>query len=149
MAERGERQLPPLNTGWLAAMAIDVDRLETDRVEAAWTVAPQHLQPFGLVHGGVFSGVVETLCSIGAQLSVASGQAIVGVENHTSFLRPVREGRLRAVGRPVHQGRTTQLWEAQVFDEQQRLVATGRVRLMSVPAEPGPETKPAGTPPHT
>jgi uncharacterized protein (TIGR00369 family) len=148
MAERRDKQLPPLNlnTGWLAAMAIEMDSVEPDRVAAAWTVGPQHLQPFGLVHGGVFCGVVETLCSFGAHLSVGPGHTIVGVENHTSFLRPVRSGRLDAVARPVHQGRTTQLWEAHVFDEQQRLVATGRVRLMSVPAEASPETRPAGTP---
>ncbi len=146
MAEQDGRQMPPFNSGWLAAMAISMDHVEPERVEASWTVGPQHLQPFGLVHGGVYCGVVETVCSYGAHLNVPSGQLIVGVENHTSFLRPVRGGTLRAIARPVHRGRTTQLWEAEVLDEQQRLVASGRVRVMSVPAEASPKTKPAGTP---
>lgn len=148
MVERHDNQRPALDlsSGWLAAMAIEMGSIAADRVEATWSVGPQHLQPFGLVHGGVFCGVVETLCSFGAQLNVLPGHNIVGVENHTSFLRPVRSGKLSAVATPVHQGRTTQLWQAEVFDAQQRLVATGRVRLMSVPAEVSPETRPAGTP---
>jgi uncharacterized protein (TIGR00369 family) len=59
------------------------------------------------------------------------GQHVVGLENNTSFVRAVREGaRLRAIATPVTRGRQTQVWEARVLDDEDRLVATGRVRLL-------------------
>ncbi len=119
-----------LDSGWLAAMGMELSSAEKDRVEFAWSVGPEHLQPFGIVHGGVYSGAVETACSIGAVLNVEDGSSVAGVENHTSFLRSVTAGRLTVVATPIHRGRSTQLWEASITDEQQRLVATGRVRLM-------------------
>lgn len=118
--------------GWAHAMGLKFVHVAADRVEVEWTVGPEHLQPFGIVHGGVFSGVVETVCSIGAVLGAPAGKTIVGLENHTSFLRAVRSGTLRAVGTPVHQGRTTQLWQAEVRDPEGRVVASGRLRLMLI-----------------
>jgi uncharacterized protein (TIGR00369 family) len=61
---------------------------------------------------------------------MSRGQTVVGLENHTSFLRAVRSGRLRAVALPLTRGRRTQVWEATVTDEEGRIAATGRVRLM-------------------
>jgi uncharacterized protein (TIGR00369 family) len=79
----------------------------------------------------VYAGIIETLCSVGAALdAMPRGQSVVGLENHTSFLRAVREGRLRCTARPLSRGRKSQVWEAAVHDEQGRLVATGRVRLL-------------------
>jgi 1,4-dihydroxy-2-naphthoyl-CoA hydrolase len=128
-------------TGWAGAMGLRMLHLAADRVELEWTVGPEHLQPFGIVHGAVFSGVVETVCSVGAALGAAAGKGIVGMENHTSFLRPVRSGTLRAVGTPVHSGRSTALWEAQITDSEGRLIASGRLRMMLIDA---PVTAPGG-----
>lgn len=122
--------------GWTGAMGMSLDVAEPERVELSWTVGPEHLQPWGLVHGGVFCGAVETACSIGASLNLEPGLVAVGMENQTSFLRPVRSGALRVVATPRHRGRSSQLWQADVLDEQQRVVATGRLRLMAVPAAP-------------
>lgn len=98
----------------------------------------RHLQPYGLVHGGVYAGMIETLCSTGAALTVLSeGKSAVGLENSTSFLRAVRSGTLRCTARPVFTGRRSHVWEAQVQDDRDRLVATGRVRMMVL--EPGSE----------
>jgi uncharacterized protein (TIGR00369 family) len=94
-------------------------------------VAAKHLQPMGIVHGGVYCGLVETVCSVGAHLyATHKGMLVVGVDNHTSFLRATRSGKLRTTGRPLARGRRTQLWEARVEDERGELVATGRVRLI-------------------
>ena len=113
-------------------------------VEIEWTVAKQHLQPYGIVHGGVHAGVIETVCSVGAGLAAADrGQTggVVGLENHTSFIRAVREGaKLRARATPLTRGRTTQVWHAEVRDEGGQLVASGNVRLLSTP-ELGPSPK--------
>jgi len=132
---RDENPLKTLDPsrGWAAAMGLTIVKLEKDEVVIEWTVDERHLQPYGLVHGGVHSGVVESACSLGAGLN-SNGKGVVGVENHTSFLRAVREGRLRASARPLHVGAREQLWEASIVDERDRLVATGRVRLFHVEA---------------
>src|SRR5207245_9912424 len=87
---------------------------------------------YGIVHGGVPCGIIETLASMGAFLSAREhGQHVVGLENSTSVIRAVRAGaRLHAVATPVTRGRQTQVWQAQVLDESDRLVASGRVRLL-------------------
>jgi uncharacterized protein (TIGR00369 family) len=95
-------------------------------------IGPEHLQPQGLVNGGVLAALVEVAGSWGGVLNAPPGMQVVGVENHTSFLRPARSGKLLATARPVHIGRRSQLWETQVEDEAGKLVATGRLRLMAV-----------------
>ncbi len=117
--------------GYSIAMGLRFTGVKPDEVEARMTVGKQHLQPYGIVHGGVHAGMIETLCSAGAAISVyAEGRTVVGLENSTSFLRAVREGELRCVAHPLHRGRTSQMWQAEVYDDRDRLVATGRVRLM-------------------
>lgn len=118
--------------GWPQAMGIVIASATPDEVRAELTVGPQHLQPYGVVHGGVYCGLIETLASVGAALvALPRGQSVVGLENNTSFIRAVRAGtKLHAVCIPVTRGRKTQVWQAQVLDEQERMVATGRVRLL-------------------
>jgi 1,4-dihydroxy-2-naphthoyl-CoA hydrolase len=119
-----------MNAGWATAMGLEIVTITAQEVVVEWTVDDRHLQPFGIVHGGVHSGVIETVCSLGAAMAAAPrGQIVMGIENHTSFLRAVRGGRLRATGKPIHVGQRAQLWEASITDEQNRVIATGRVRL--------------------
>lgn len=123
--------------GWCTANGLDFVSVALDEVVAEWTIAAHHLQAYGIVHGGVHCGVIETLASVGAAVNAMEhGRGAVGLENHTSFIRAVRVGqRLRAVARPLTRGRTTQVWEAEVRSEDGKLVATGRVRLLC--ADPG------------
>jgi uncharacterized protein (TIGR00369 family) len=122
-----------LPDGWVKAMGIVVTRATADEVECEWTVEEKHQQAYGIVHGGVHAGVIETLASIGAALvALPRGQRVVGLENSTSFIRAVRGGKLRALARPVTRGRTSQVWEAWIRDEEGKLVASGRVRLLCV-----------------
>src|SRR5215469_8794311 len=125
-----------LNTnlgGWSAAMGMHFIRATKEVVEAELIIGPDHLQAYGVVHGGVHSGVVETVASVGAALSaLEQGSSVVGVENHTSFLLAVREGKLHATARPLMRGKRTQVWEANITDDAGRLVATGRVRLIAL-----------------
>jgi uncharacterized protein (TIGR00369 family) len=125
-------------TGFDGAMAFEVLRADRDEVVVEYTVDEQHRQPYGIVHGGVHCGVIESVCSTGAALdAMPRGQSVVGLENHTSFVRAVRAGRVRVVATPVTRGRRTQVWEATARDEQGRVVATGRVRLLCL--DPGTE----------
>jgi uncharacterized protein (TIGR00369 family) len=98
----------------------------------SWTVGPQHLQPYGIVHGGVYCSVVEASASIGAALWYGERGQVVGAANNTNFLRAVREGRLVATATPVHRGRSQQLWQVEVLDDADRLVARGEVRLQNL-----------------
>jgi uncharacterized protein (TIGR00369 family) len=125
--------------GWVRAMGIHFTVANADEVRCQLEVSTQHLQAYGIVHGGVHSGLIETMASVGAAAAaLPRGLAVVGLENHTSFIRAVRAGAgLRGVATPITRGRRTQVWEGQVFDEQDRLVATGRVRLLCFDAEEG------------
>jgi 1,4-dihydroxy-2-naphthoyl-CoA hydrolase len=118
-------------SGWVKEMGITILNASADEVACEWEVGEKHHQGYGIVHGGVHCGVVETLASIGAALVAhPRGQRVVGLENSTSFIRAVRSGRLHAVARPLTRGRTTQVWEAWIRDEEEKLVAQGRVRLL-------------------
>jgi 1,4-dihydroxy-2-naphthoyl-CoA hydrolase len=132
VSEDFAQRLNELPEGWLQAMDVTITRATQDEVRAELTVGPQHLQGYGIVHGGVHCGLIESLASIGAALfALPRNQSVVGLENNTSFVRAVREGaRLHAVSTPITRGRKTQVWEARVLDDQERLVATGRVRLL-------------------
>lgn len=132
MAEDFAPQLNAFPEGWVHAMGMTITHATKDEVRAELTVGRQHLQGYGIVHGGVHCGIVETLSSMGAYLFARErGQHVVGLENSTSFIRAVRSGaKLHAVATPITRGRQTQVWQAQVFDEDDRLVATGRVRLL-------------------
>lgn len=119
--------------GWVKEMGIVILSASTDEVTCEWEVGEKHHQGYGIVHGGVHCGVIETLASIGAAVVAhPRGQRVVGLENSTSFIRAVRSGKLRAVARPVTRGRTSQVWEAWIRDEKEQLVAQGRVRLLCI-----------------
>ena len=122
--------------GFDAAMGFRLVRASLDEVVVEYVVDDRHRQPYGIVHGGVHCAAVETACSIGAGINaVARGQAVVGVENHTSFIHAVRAGRVRVTATPLTRGRRTQVWEATARDESGRTVSTGRVRLLCLDPE--------------
>jgi len=119
--------------GWIREMGISILKATADEVSCEWEVTEKHHQPDGIVHGGVHCGVIETLASVGAAVvALPRGQQVVGLENSTSFIRAVRSGKLTAMARPVTRGRTTQVWEGWIRDQQGNLVAEGRVRLLCV-----------------
>ena len=124
--------------GFNNTLGLTFTKAEPDEYVAEIQIADRHLQPYGLVHGGVFASMIETLCSTGAALMVwPENKSTVGLENNTSFLRAVRKGRLRCTARPLVLGKRSHVWEADIRDDQGRLVAAGRVRLMVL--EPGAE----------
>ena len=123
----------PERTGWERMMGIRFITATTDEVVAEMNVSEEHHQPMGAVHGGVYCGLIESATSRGAyEVTKSRGQAPpVGVENHTSFIRTARCGRIRVSATPITRGRSSQLWEANVRDEAGQLLATGRVRLVT------------------
>lgn len=122
--------------GLVEALGFRLDEVGPDVVTLSWDVRAQHLQPYGIVHGGVHCAAIETTASVGAALWYGDRGKVVGVHNATDFLRAVRSGRLTARAVPVHRGRLQQLWAVEVTGEDGRLVAKGQVRLQNLPAEP-------------
>ena len=122
--------------GFNNAMGLHFTKASPEEYVAEIEITDHHLQPYGLVHGGIYAGMIETLCSTGAALTVwEENKHTVGLENNTSFLRAVRGGRLRCTARPLVLGKRSHVWEADIHDDKDRLVAAGRVRMMVL--EPG------------
>ncbi len=119
--------------GWNTSMGLSFLRASSSEVVAELEVADCHHQPYGIVHGGVHAGIIETVSSVGAAIhAMEHGRSVVGLENHTSFLHAVRKGKLTVTARPLMRGKRTQVWEGVVTDDANRVVATGRVRLLSL-----------------
>jgi uncharacterized protein (TIGR00369 family) len=120
-------------TGFDRLLGLEITEATATRVCSELRISSCHTQIHGVVHGGVYTSIVETLGSIGAALSARTfGRTIVGLDNHTSFLKATREGLLTAVSEPITQGRRTQLWQTCIYDANQQLVAKGQLRLLCI-----------------
>jgi 1,4-dihydroxy-2-naphthoyl-CoA hydrolase len=94
-------------------------------------------QVFGLVHGGVYASIAESLASICTGMSVfPEGKTANGLSNQTSFLRPMLEGTIHAVAVRKHAGRTTWVWEVEQSDDQGRLCVLTRMTIAVREAPP-------------
>lgn len=123
------------HSGFDEQLGLAITSASGDEVVATLVVGPTHLQPYGLVHGGVLCALVETVGSIGGALWFGDRGKVVGTANHTNFLRGVRDGCLTATATPIHRGRSQQLWNVDVTDEQGRLAAKGELRLANLASE--------------
>ena len=125
-----------VNAPFVDHVGLHWDELSPGRVRAHVDAAERHQQPYGIVHGGVYATIVETLASVGAAINVyGQEKVVVGVSNTTDFIRAHREGRLDAVGQPLHVGRTQQLWEVVITRTDGKQVARGKVRLQNIDAD--------------
>lgn len=116
--------------GFLSRVGFVLETATEDRVAGYLDLQPHHLQPMGIVHGGVYTTIIESTASIGAALTaMKDGKGAAGIENHTSFIRSTGAGRVRAEAVPLQRGRRLHLWRVEVTDEQGRMLAHGTVRL--------------------
>lgn len=118
--------------GFDGAVGLEYTEISADVVRATWEVTPSLHQPAGIMHGGVLCSVVESLASIGASIWLGERGHVVGVNNNTDFLRASRRGRLVAEARPIHRGRTQQLWQVDITNDEGKQVAQGKVRLANI-----------------
>lgn len=118
----------------MSLLDIEFDERTATRVSGSIAADERHHQPWGIVHGGLYTTAIETFATTGAFEAVKDrGQRAVGVSNATDFLRPHRAGRLNVLATAIHQGRTQQLWLVEIRrPEDDKLVARGQVRLQNV-----------------
>ena len=137
MSSAGDQGRDQIEMGFVKLLGLRIEEASGDRVVLACPVTPDLHQPYGLVHGGVYATLAETAASVAGALWFGDRGKVVGVSNHTDFLRAVRDGELRAEATPLARGRTTQLWQVEVSDQRGRLVAHAKVRLQNVAEAPG------------
>jgi uncharacterized protein (TIGR00369 family) len=116
--------------GYDALYGLEVLEVHDELVTARVEVRDDLRQPFGLVHGGVFASIAETLASLGtAVVVVPEGKAAMGLSNSTSFLRPILDGTIHARAIRRHRGRTTWIWDVEITDDDGRLCAMTRMTI--------------------
>ena len=115
-------------------LGIEYVETEPGRVVMTMPVDERHRQPLGYLHGGASVVLAETVATTGAWLNCPEGKVAFGSEINASHLRPKREGTLTAIGTPVQVGRTNQVWEVEIRDEEGKPVCVSRCRLAVVDA---------------
>jgi 1,4-dihydroxy-2-naphthoyl-CoA hydrolase len=132
-------ELPfPLDVGFDHLYGLKLTEVADDLMRATVSVRDELKQPAGLVHGGVYAAVAESLATTGTALAVfADGKTAIGLSNQTSFLRPITQGNINAQARARHRGRTTWVWEVELTDDAGRLCVLTRVTVAVRPAPPG------------
>jgi 1,4-dihydroxy-2-naphthoyl-CoA hydrolase len=133
-----EAPLPPDFTApFDTELGLRFTELGPDGARAQLEVQPKLLQPMGLMHGGVYCSMVESMASVAAYTWLdanGGGGNVVGVNNNTDFLRSVTSGTIYGAAEPIHRGRRQQLWLVTITDADGRVVARGQVRLQNLEA---------------
>ena len=121
--------------GFDALYGLEVLEVTDELVRAQVAVRDELRQPFGLVHGGLYASMAESLASMATAMAVAEdGKQAMGLSNATSFLRPITEGTVHATARRLHRGRTTWIWDVEITDDAGRRCALTRMTIAVRPA---------------
>jgi 1,4-dihydroxy-2-naphthoyl-CoA hydrolase len=136
----------PLERTFDALYGLEILESSPEEVTARVAVRDELKQPMGLVHGGVFASIAESIASLGTAWAVfEDGMMAQGLSNQTSFLRPILEGTIHARARRRHRGRTTWVWEVDITDDDDRLCALVRMTIAVRPL-PGRDAERAAQP---
>ncbi len=126
-------------SGLDATLGFKYQIVSGDGSVATFEAGDLHRQPHGIVHGGTYCALVESVASVSAAMWLQEKglpPTVVGVNNSTDFLRSVRSGVVTGRAVPIHRGRSSQLWQVDLTDDDDRLVAQGRVRLQNLDRAP-------------
>jgi len=116
-------------------LGFEVGEFDDERITGSFEVEDRVRQPFGIVHGGAYAALAETLASVGTYFAVeGNGEIAVGQNNDTSFMRPVASGTVHANGTRRHRGRTTWIWDVEFTDDEGRVCAISRITIAVRPA---------------
>lgn len=124
--------------GFDALYGLEILSADAETVRGVIPVRDELKQPAGLVHGGVYASMAESLASYGTWFQVAlRGQVAMGLSNHTSFMRPITAGSIHGEARVLHGGRTTWVWDVRITDDEDRLCVVTRMTVAVRDAEQG------------
>jgi uncharacterized protein (TIGR00369 family) len=116
--------------GFDALLGLTITDFDDGLVRGEVAVREELKQPYGLVHGGVFAAIAESLASLATALAVArDGRQAMGQANQTSFLRPITSGGIHGTARARHRGRSSWVWDVEITDDQGRLCALTRMTV--------------------
>lgn len=114
----------------LETLGIKIVEFTPERVVATMPVTPKVHQPYGIMHGGASVVLAETVASAGSYLFIdPATQRAVGLEINANHIRSKSDGVVKAVGTPVHVGRSTMVWDIRLLDEQERLICISRCTI--------------------
>ncbi len=120
-------------------LGFSLERLDEETWKISTEIQDAHRQPLGLVHGGTYAAMAETVASVGTVAAVfPDGNIAVGQSNLTHFLRPARRGTITGTARAIHRGRTSWIWEIDMTDDQGRRVARSTVTMAVRPRAEAP-----------
>jgi 1,4-dihydroxy-2-naphthoyl-CoA hydrolase len=130
MGSPSAEQINQVLMGFDRLYGLEILSLSDTEVRASVTVRDDLKQPAGLVHGGVYAAIAESIASIGTALAVAAqGEMAMGLSNATNFLRPVTDGAIHALATRIHKGRTTWVWDVRFSDDADRTCAVTRMTI--------------------
>jgi len=116
-------------------LGVELSEVSGDRVVATWEARPELHQPYGILHGGASVALAETLGSYAAMLCCDPGFYAVGLDINANHVRAVASGSVTGTARPLHVGRSTQVWEIRIEDEVGKLVCISRLTMAVVPKQ--------------
>lgn len=117
-------------------IGIELVELTKERVVATMPVDERTRQPFGILHGGASVALAETVASLAASMNADLDRFnVVGLEINANHIRAKRDGTVTGTALPIHIGRSTQVWEIRIVDEQQRPICISRCTLAVVPRD--------------
>ena len=119
-------------SGLLELLDITFVRVEGDRVEARMPVTPHVHQPYGVVHGGIYVCLAETLASVGAGIAAGEDKMVFGMEINANHVASARDGTLYGSAKPCHLGRSSHVWLTEIRGDDDRLLSTGRCTVAVV-----------------
>jgi len=117
----------------IAHLGIEFLEIGDDYLKARMPVDSRTKQPAGLLHGGASVALAETLGSVAAGLCVnREAKEIVGLEINANHIRPVHEGWVTGITKPIHVGNSTQIWEIRIYNEEDKLVCISRLTVANI-----------------
>ena len=123
-------QQEDIPTGFAEEIGTEWIDFDPDNARARIKVEPRHLQPSGVVHGGVYAALAESICSAATHHAVKDESMVaLGMANSATFLRPITEGHVNAVARTRQTGRTTWVWDCELSDDEGRVCALVRMTV--------------------
>lgn len=130
MPTPGAEQINEVLLGFDRLYGLELLALSEEQVRARVDVREELKQPAGLVHGGVYASIAESMASIATGMAVLSeGSVAMGMSNNTSFLRPITAGAVHGHAVRLHRGRTTWIWDVRFTDDEDRLCAVTRMTI--------------------